>query len=77
MYRLLLTGLTVFSFSTLSAQKVIHSEMIGWKGNDIELHTIPDKLREQHAMFLVNEDSIRGFLVDHKEIITHQQKIFL
>jgi hypothetical protein len=62
MQRLLLTGLAGFLFSTLSAQEVIYSEVIGWKGNDIELHTIPDKLGQQHAMFLVREDSIRDFL---------------
>jgi hypothetical protein len=56
-----------FICGTLSAQEVIHEEPIGWRGGSIELHTIRDKSGNQQASILVNDDSIRVFLLNRQE----------
>src|ERR1700761_1693970 len=51
------------------AQQKFFEEPIGWHGKSIELHTIADREKLQNCVFLCNDDSIRGFLLDNKQAI--------
>ena len=69
MLRLALICLAFSLFKQLSAQEIIKQEPVGWKGSGIELHTIRDKSGKQRASCLVNDDSIRIFLLNQNDVI--------
>lgn len=57
---------------SLHAQEKIYEEAVGWRGEDIEMHTISDSGKTMHCLFLSNIDSMRGFLLDEKlSIVQH------
>src|ERR1700730_873681 len=56
----------IFQCSRLSAQHKLFEEVIGWRGNHVELHTISDKDKKLNCMFLINSDSLKGFLLDNQ-----------
>src|SRR4051812_33011028 len=49
------------SFMAVAQQKHFE-ELIGWRGNKIELHTISNKSKDQSCTFVVGGDSIRAFV---------------
>src|SRR5579872_5071035 len=51
------------------AQDTIYSEPIGWRGKDIELHTLADRDKERNCLLLCSYDSIRLFVVDSKQAV--------
>jgi hypothetical protein len=57
-----------FALQTYSQQKFFE-EAIGWRGSNIDLHTISDQNKHQHCLFLCNRDSIRAFLLDNSNNI--------
>jgi hypothetical protein len=67
MRRLLLLCITLSVFSPLFCQQIIQSAPVGWRGSSLELHTLHDLSGNQHASFLVNDDSIRIFLLDARD----------
>ena len=72
--KLLLLLLSLSLVLSLQAQDRIYQEHIGWKGEEIELHTISDSGKTVHCLFLSNADSIRGFLLDERQrILQHFQ----
>ena len=75
MHRILLIGLAVFLSTALSGQSVFQEEKVGWKGNNIELHTVHDKTGKQHALFLVSDDSIRVILTGSQDNIIREFSI--
>jgi hypothetical protein len=64
-------ALLLMGFVTLSAfaQDKLFEEPIGWRGKDIELHTIADRDKNRNCLFLCKGDSIRAYLVDSKQAV--------
>src|SRR5882757_2411089 len=56
----------------LSAQNKFYEEVIGWKGKRAELHTLSDRTKHQNCVFLMNDNSIRLFLLDSTATIIQQ-----
>ena len=67
MHRTILLCSTLFIFTIASAQQIIQSVPVGWRGNSLELHTVHDESGKQHASFLVSDDSIRIFLLNAED----------
>lgn len=72
--RLVLLFALILSYS-LSAQNKIYEEAIGWRGKNIELHTISDRDKQENAVFLMNFDSIRIFLLDNTATVIRQIRL--
>lgn len=53
----------------LHAQEKFYEEPIGWRGSDIELHTISDHDKHQNCLFLCNDDSVRAFVLNNQKTI--------
>lgn len=64
----------LFSFSTLHviAQQRHYELNLGWRGNNIQLHTISDKNKEQSCTFIVNQDSIRALVFNNQVQLMRQ-----
>jgi len=75
MLRFTLLCLAVSFFGTISGQEIIHQEQVGWRGGGIELHTIADKSGKLHCTILVNDDSIRLFLLNQADGIEKEFNI--
>src|ERR1700680_2871092 len=73
--RFTLLCLAVSFFGTISGQEIIHQEPVGWRGGGIELHTVADKSGKLHVTFLVNDDSIRIFLLNQADSIEKEFNI--
>ena len=72
MFRTLLFLILLSAFYPSIGQTKKWEESIGWSGNDLELHSLSDKAGQTHCFFLVNEDSIRGLVVDGQQVIIRQ-----
>ena len=75
MLRFTLLCLAVSFFGTISGQEIIHQEQVGWRGGDVEMHTIADKSGKLHCTILVNDDSIRLFLLNQADGIEKEFNI--
>jgi len=69
---LLYYSVSLFSQSELEPQDI---GWRGWRGKNVELHTISDKENTQHCLFLVGADSIKGFLLNNSGAIVHTYTI--
>lgn len=56
----------------LSAQNKIYEETIGWRGKNIELHTISGRNKQENCVFLLNFDSVRLFYLDNTATVIRQ-----
>lgn len=61
--------LTGFISLSACAQDKLFEEPIGWRGKDIELHTIADRDKNRNCLFLCKADSIRVFVLDSKQVV--------
>lgn len=68
---LIFVFLTLFA-NYLPAQDNSLEQPIGWRGNDVELHSITDKAKQQACTIVEGPDSIRAFVTD-KELQIVQQ----
>ncbi|HYF29553.1 MAG TPA: hypothetical protein VD993_00390 [Chitinophagaceae bacterium] len=73
--RKLLLILVVLPACTVFGQQRKHVQHIGWRGSNIELHSISDKSKQQVCSVLLKYDSIRGFLLTGN--IEYQQSFTL
>src|SRR5258708_2175292 len=64
--------LTLLLVRPLSAQNKIYEELIGWRGKNIELHTLQGCNKQQNCVFLMNGDSIRLFFLDNTGTVIRQ-----
>jgi hypothetical protein len=68
---LCLTFLALFT-NYLPAQDNSFEQRIGWRGNQVELHTVTDKAKKQSCTFVASYDSIRAFVTgDQLQLIKH------
>jgi len=67
---LILSCLLCISLSLFS-QNDLEPLLIGWRGKDVELHSVSDKDKKQHCLFLVGTDSIKGLLLDNSGAVAH------
>jgi len=67
----------LFCFCTMQtvAQQKHFEQIIGWRGNDIELHTISDKTKQQSCTFVVHRGSIEAFVFNNEVKVIQQFNI--
>lgn len=67
---LILPCLLCYSLFVFS-QNDLEPLLIGWRGKDVELHSVSDKENKQHCLFLIGSDSIKGLLLDNSGAVSH------
>ena len=67
----------LLSFCTLQtvAQQKHFEQVIGWRGKDIQLHTISDKTKQQSCTFVVGNGSIKAFVFNNQVEVIQQFNI--
>ena len=68
---------TLLSFCMLKAvaQQKHFEQVIGWRGNSIQLHTISDKSKQQSCTFVVGKEILRAFVFNKKVEVIQQFNI--
>lgn len=70
---------TLLSFCMLKAvaQQKHFEQVIGWRGNAIQLHTISDKSKQQSCTFVVGNESLKALVFNNKVEVIQQFNITL
>lgn len=69
MTRLILLSMALSTAMGAFAQDKLYEEPIGWRGKDIELHTLADRDKQRTCLALCKDDSVRLFVLDSKQAV--------
>ncbi len=73
--RVIISILLSFCALQTVAQQKHFEQPIGWRGKDIQLHTISDKSKQQSCTFVVGKGTIRAFVFNNKVEVVQQFNI--